>query len=67
MIRLAATSFALLGSFSAYAITSGDVPPPPPSINSVGVVVFLVLFFGCCAGFVWLVLRNEKKNKQKSD
>jgi hypothetical protein len=68
MTRIAAATLALLSTFSAYAITSGDAsPPPPPAINTLGVVIFLVLFFGSCAGFVWLVLSNEKKNRDKAD
>ena len=68
MTRIAAAVLALLSCFSAYAITSTDAPPPPPPpINTLGVVIFLVLFFGSCAGFVWLVLRNEKKNRGKPD
>lgn len=48
---------------SAYA----DVAPePPPETNGVtGFIVFGIIFIAVCIGFVWMVIRNDKKGKDK--
>ena len=33
--------------------------------NTVGTIIFGVLFFGFCIGFVWMVWRNRDKDKKK--
>ncbi len=35
--------------------------------GAVGTIIFLILFFGSCVAFAWLVWRNEKKAKQKRE
>jgi len=33
--------------------------------NTLATAIFLVLFVGFCAGFVWMVWRNKDKKKEK--
>ncbi len=52
---------ALLMFASAHAQT----PEPPVQSNTLATIIFLVLFVGFCAGFVWMVWRNKDKGKKE--
>ena len=61
MKRLLAGSIACFLSASAHA----QAPEPAVEPNTLATAVFLVLFVGVCAGFVWMVWRNKDKDKKK--
>lgn len=58
-----ALSLLLLLSLSAHAQT--PAAEPPADTNPVGMIIFAVLFFGFCIGFVWMVWRNRNKEKKE--
>ena len=58
MTRIISGLFLLLQFCSAYAI--GEAPPANES-STVGMIVFGVIFFAFCAGFIWMVVKAEKK------
>ena len=60
MIRILSGLLLFLQFCFAYAVTE---PPPAETVSSLGTIVFVVLFFGFCAGFIWMVWKNEKKPK----
>jgi hypothetical protein len=63
MARLLAALPLFLVASLAYA----DVTPAEPGAGDggmIGTIVFVVLFFGACAGFAYLVWKGEK-NKPK--
>ena len=48
---------------SAYA---DDVKDLPPQASGAAIIIFLVLFFGSCAGFVAMVWWRSKSGKDKA-
>jgi hypothetical protein len=42
-----------------------QTPEPPVESNTLSTIIFLVLFVGFCAGFVWMVWRNKNKENKK--
>lgn len=64
MIRILSGLFLFLQFCLAYAV---DQAPPAESSGSLGTIVFAVLFFGFCGGFVWMIMRNEKKPKEEPE
>ncbi|MBI2959589.1 MAG: hypothetical protein HYY28_04690 [Betaproteobacteria bacterium] len=63
MARILSGLLLLLSLCYAFAAQAVDNPPAESS-GSMGTIIFGILFFGFCIGFVWLVWRNEKKQKQ---
>lgn len=63
MARILSGLLLFLPLCSAYAVTSTENPPAETS-SSMGVIIFGILFFGFCVGFIWMIWRQEKKNKQ---
>ncbi len=58
----------LLPGFIALSLllpAHAQTPEPPVESNTVGTIIFLVLFVGFCAGFVWMVWRNKDKGKKE--
>lgn len=53
----------LLLQFSAYADVAAEAPPETSGVT--GFVVFSIIFVAICVGFVWMVVRSEKKDKGK--
>ncbi len=52
--------------FPLYA--QSTVPEPAAGeTNYVGTVVFAILFVALCAGFIWMVWRNDKAQKRKTE
>ena len=49
---------------SAHAEIAGTNPPAEET-NLLGTAVFIALFVAFCAGFFWLVWKNEQKAKQE--
>jgi hypothetical protein len=49
---------------SAHAEIAG-ANPPADETNMLGTAVFIALFVGACAVFLWYVWKNEQKAKQK--
>ena len=62
MARVLAAVVLLLWFGAAYAENAAEEGSGP-----IGTIIFLILFFGSCVGFAWLVWRNEKKAKQKRE
>jgi hypothetical protein len=62
MARLLSALSLLLIYGSAFAEIA---PEPPPQANTLGFILFGVLFVVMCVGFVWLVIWNDKKQKAK--
>ena len=62
MARFFAHLLPLLVLSTAYADVQDA--PIPDTINWVGIIVFLVLFFGGSIAFIWMVYRHDKKTKQ---
>ncbi len=62
MLRLLA-SISML--FTTFAVTaqSQSTDAPIEAVGMIWVWAFVLLFFGCCVGFGWMVWRNEKKAK----
>ncbi len=56
----------LAGSIAAFLFASTRAQAPEPAVepNTLATVIFLVLFVGFCAGFVWMVWRNKDKKKE---
>ena len=52
-------------AFSLLLPAHAQTPEPPVESNTVGTIIFLVLFVGFCAGFVWMVWRNKDKGKKE--
>ena len=61
MAKLIAFAVGWLMLGVARAVEIADAPPPEP--NYLGIVIFLVLFFGGSALFVWYSLRNKNRDK----
>jgi hypothetical protein len=38
---------------------------PAEESNAIGTILFGIVFVGACIGFVWLVWRNDKKQKER--
>ncbi len=57
----------LTGSIASFLFASAHAQAPEPAIepNTLATTIFLVLFVGFCAGFVWMVWRNKNKDKKK--
>ena len=57
----------LAGSIASLLLASARAQAPEPAVepNTLATAIFLVLFVGFCAGFVWMVWRNREKNKTK--
>ena len=66
MKRLLFGLIALAQCVGAYAIDAA-VEPPLES-HPIGTIVFVVLFFGFCIGFAWMVWRKkeDKPNDERS-
>ncbi len=64
MARILSGLMLLLPLWAAYAETPAT-PPPAEGSGSLGTIIFGVLFFGFCIGFIWMVMRNDKKQKQQ--
>ena len=56
----------LAGSIATFLFASAHAQAPEPAAepNMLGTAIFLVLFVGFCAGFVWMVWR-KKEDKPK--
>ncbi len=57
----------LTGSITSFLFASAHAQAPEPAVepNTLATAIFLVLFVGFCAGFVWMVWRNkDKKTKE---
>ena len=57
----------LAGSIASFLLASARAQAPEPAVepNTLATAIFLVLFVGFCAGFVWMVWRNKDKKKEK--
>jgi len=57
----------LAGSIVSVLLASANAQAPEPAVepNTLATTIFLVLFVGFCAGFVWMVWRNKDKKKEK--
>jgi len=57
----------LAGSIASLLLASAHAQAPEPAVepNTLATAIFLVLFVGFCAGFVWMVWRNKDKKKEK--
>jgi hypothetical protein len=57
----------LAGAIASFLFASARAQAPEPAIepNTLATAIFLVLFVGFCAGFVWMVWRNKDKDKKK--
>lgn len=64
MARILSALLLFLPLYSTYAVTSAENPPAESS-GLMGTIIFGIIFFGFCIGFVWMVWRNEKKQKQE--
>jgi preprotein translocase subunit SecG len=62
MKRIVSAWIALSLLLSAHAQT--PAAEPQADSNPVGTIIFGVLFFGFCIGFVWMVWRNRDKDKK---
>jgi len=60
MKRLIAGLTAVLLLAPAYAEAPAE---PPVESNTVGTIIFAVLFFGFCIVFAWMVWRNKDKKE----
>lgn len=58
--------FVFLSTCYAFGVQAADTPPAESS-GSMGTIIFGILFLGFCIGFVWLVWRNEKKQKKEPE
>ena len=56
------SGFALLPYVCAHAQT--QALEPAAEFNTLGTIIFGVLFVGFCVGFVWMVWRNRDKEKK---
>ena len=63
MKRILSGLIAILAFLSAHA--QNQAAEPPAESNTVGLIVFGVLFVGFCLGFVWMVWRNKDKDKKE--
>jgi len=63
MKKFLSGAIVFLTIFSAYAQT--QAPEPPVESNTVGTIVFGVLFVGFCLGFMWMVWKNRDKEKKE--
>ncbi len=50
-------------AFSLLLPAHAQAPEPPVESNTLGTIIFLVLFVGFCVGFVWMVWRKDKEKK----
>ena len=52
-------------AFSLLLPAHAQTPEPPVESNTLGTIVFVLLFVGFCAGFIWMVWWNkDKENKE---
>ena len=63
MTRFIAPLYLLLFSIATRAEDIKDAPPPATT-DIVGITIFLVLFFGLCAGFFGYMWWRHKHNKE---
>jgi len=63
MTRFIAPLYLLLFAIAARAEDIKDAPPPATT-DIVGITIFLVLFFGLCAGFFGYMWWRHKHNKE---
>ena len=56
----------LTGSIASFLFASAHAQAPEPAVepNTLATAIFLLLFVGFCAGFVWMVWRNKDKKKE---
>ena len=52
-------------AFSLLLPAHAQAPEPPAEFNTLGTIIFVVLFVGFCAGFTWMVWRNKDKEKKE--
>ena len=64
MARILTGLMLLLPLLAAHAEVTNAAAPAETSA-SFGTIVFVVLFVGICIGFVWMVVRNDKKQKEQ--
>jgi hypothetical protein len=57
------SGIALLPYLCAHAQT--QAVEPAAESNPLGMIIFGVLFLGFCLGFVWMVWRNQGKEKKE--
>ena len=57
------SGIALLPYLCAYA--QAEILEPAAESNTLGTIIFGVLFVGFCIGFVWMVWRNRDKEKKE--
>jgi drug/metabolite transporter (DMT)-like permease len=62
MTRLITFLAPLLMLGAAHAMEVKDAPLPEP--NYLGIFIFLLLFVGGSAWYLWKVMRTDNKNKQ---
>ena len=62
MIKLFAFCVSMLMMGAAYAMENQDAPMPEP--NYVGIIIFLVLFFGSIGWYVRRFLTQDKRDQQ---
>lgn len=64
MTRFFTGFYLLLIAIAARAEDVKDVPPPATT-DVVGITIFLLLFFGLCAGFFGYMWWRHKHNKEE--
>ena len=57
------SGIALLLYLCAHA--QAEILEPAAESNTLGTIIFGVLFVGFCIGFVWMVWRNREKEKKE--
>ena len=67
MTRLLSGLSLLLLYCSAYAETATENVPNEATASPTVVIIFVVLFVGCCVGFVWMVYSASKKKANRGD
>ncbi|MEO7403828.1 MAG: hypothetical protein ABIU95_09190 [Burkholderiales bacterium] len=67
MNRRLAAAAAFIVSSALPVITMAQQPATGAegAVGITGVWMFVVIFFGACAGFAWMVWRGGKDNKKK--
>jgi hypothetical protein len=62
MAKFFALLFSLCLAGVAHAAEIADAPIPEP--NYLGIILFLVIMFGCGGWFMWRVMRNKGDDKK---
>lgn len=67
MTRILSGLSLLLFYCFAYAETAPENVPNEATASPTVVIIFVVLFVGCCIGFVWMVYSASKKKANRGD